>query len=79
MKCKTITLNLTPDQADELYFAAGLLYMEYDDDRDSVYNNSIRKYNNSIDDLRIIIKDAIHAHTNTPNDNNETETTPCNN
>lgn len=55
-----ITINITKDQADELYFATSLLYQEYDDERGLDYNNYIRKYNNSVDELRQILKEAIN-------------------
>lgn len=54
-----VTLKLTKDQADDLYFAAGLLYQEYDEGQSTDYNLYIRRYNNSVDEIRQILKDAI--------------------
>lgn len=51
-----ITLTLTNQQAEDLYFAASQLYMEYQDDMPADYNESIRRYNNTVDKLRETLK-----------------------
>ena len=53
-----ITLKLTNTQADDLYYAAGLLYQEYTNISPE-YDESIRLYNNTIDELRQTIKEQI--------------------
>lgn len=51
-----ITLELTDTQADEVLFATSMLYQEYVDLLGSSYNESIRRYNNTVDELRDSIK-----------------------
>lgn len=51
-----ITLELTDTQAEEVLFATSMLYQEYVDLLGSSYNESIRRYNNTVDELRDSIK-----------------------
>lgn len=71
---KTVTLHieLTPDQIDQLYFAAGLLYLDYEEHQSDEYNASIRKYNDGIDGIRDALKSAIELLKGM-------EKTPCKN
>lgn len=61
---KNITLSINLEQAEELRHAVSLLYMDYDEGASSAHNASISAYNNSIDELRQLIKNAINK-TNT--------------
>ena len=51
-----ITLQLTRTQCDDILHAVGQLYMEYDDNLGAQWNDSIKRYNDEIDALRITIK-----------------------
>lgn len=59
MKTVKLTIELTPDQIDQLYFAAGTLYLDYEEHQSDEYNASIRKYNDGIDGIRYALKSAI--------------------
>lgn len=54
-----ITLQLTNTQADEVLFATSLLYQDYFDEAGAAYNDRIRAYNNTVDELRQTIKEQI--------------------
>ena len=54
-----ITLKLTRKQAEEVLFATSQLYLEYIEDMPVDYNESIRRYNNTVDELRQTIKDQL--------------------
>lgn len=54
-----ITLTLTNTQADEVLFATSLLYQDYFDEAGAAYNDRIRAYNNTVDELRQTIKEQI--------------------
>ena len=54
-----ITLELTSAQADEVLFATSLLYQDYFDEAGAAYNDRIRAYNNTVDELRQTIKEQI--------------------
>lgn len=58
-KTVKLTIELTPDQIDQLYFAAGTLYLDYEEHQSDEYNASIRKYNDGIDGIRDALKSAI--------------------
>lgn len=53
-----IKLKLTRQQAEEVLFATSLLYQEYTN-ISSDYDESIRRYNNTVDELRQTIKDQL--------------------
>ena len=50
-----ITLELTNTQADEVLFATSLLYQEYTN-ISAEFDERIRQYNNTVDELRLTIK-----------------------
>lgn len=50
-----ITLTLTNEQAEEVLFATSLLYQEYTNIAPEL-DESIRRYNNTVDELRQTIK-----------------------
>lgn len=52
------TLDLTMDELDELISAESHMYLDYDDNRSKEYNDSIRKYNDSVDALLAKLKAA---------------------
>ena len=52
------TLDLTIDELDELIAAESHMYMDYDENRSEQYNESIRKYNDSVDSLLNKLKAA---------------------
>ena len=54
-----ITLTLTNTQADEVLFATSLLYQDYFNEAGAAYNDRIRDYNNTVDELRQTIKEQI--------------------
>lgn len=54
-----ITLKLTRTQADDILHAVGQLYMEYDEKLGAQWNDSIKRYNDEIDALRITIKEQL--------------------
>lgn len=58
-KTVKLTIELTPDQIDQLYFAAGTLYLDYEEHQSDEYNASIRKYNDGIDGIRYALKSAL--------------------
>jgi hypothetical protein len=53
-----ITLELTNSQAQEVLYATSLLYQEYTN-LSAEYDESIRRYNNTVDELRQTIKDQL--------------------
>ena len=53
-----IKLELTRQQAEDILFATSLLYQEYTN-ISADYDESIRRYNNTIDELRQTIKDQL--------------------
>lgn len=50
-----ITLELTNTQAEEVLFATSLLYEEYTN-ISAEFDERIRQYNNTVDELRLTIK-----------------------
>lgn len=54
-----IFLSLTRSQVEELLFATSQLYQDYVDELGAQYNESIRRYNNSVDELRQTIKSQL--------------------
>lgn len=50
-----ITLELTRTQADEILYATSLLYEEYTN-ISAEFDERIRQYNNTVDELRLTIK-----------------------
>ena len=59
-----ITLKLTNTQAQEVLFATSLLYQEYADIMGAEYNEAIRRYNNTVDELRQTIKEQLKEQEN---------------
>jgi len=53
-----IKLELTNQQAEDVLFATSLLYQEYTN-ISADYDESIRRYNNTVDELRQTIKDQL--------------------
>ncbi len=53
-----ITLELTNTQAQEVLYATSLLYQEYTN-ISAEYDEGIRRYNNTVDELRQTIKDQL--------------------
>ena len=53
-----VKLELTRQQADDVLFATSLLYQEYTN-ISAEYDESIRRYNNTVDELRQTIKDQL--------------------
>lgn len=60
-----ITIRLTRDEIEELLHATVSMYMEYDERlfKDNVlqnqYNEGVRKYNQTVDNIRDKLKDAL--------------------
>lgn len=54
-----VTLKLTRKQAEEVLFATSQLYLEYIEDMPADYNEAIRRYNNTVDELRESIKNQL--------------------
>lgn len=54
-----VKLELTSTQADEVLFATSLLYQDYFNEAGAAYNDRIRAYNNTVDELRQTIKEQI--------------------
>ena len=50
--------DITIDELDELIAAESHMYMDYDENRSEQYNESIRKYNDSVDSLLNKLKAA---------------------
>lgn len=46
-----VTLDLTQDELEELISAESHMYMDYDEERSQQYNESIRRYNDSVEAL----------------------------
>lgn len=44
-------LDLTIDELEELISAESHMYMDYDEDRSAQYNESIRRYNDTVEAL----------------------------
>ena len=53
-----ITLELTNSQVQEVLYATSLLYQEYTN-LSAEYDEGIRRYNNTVDELRQTIKDQL--------------------
>ena len=53
-----ITLELTKTQADDILYATSLLYEEYTN-ISAEFDEHIRQYNNTVDELRQTIKEQI--------------------
>lgn len=53
-----VYLTLTRQQAEDIYYATSLLYQEYTN-ISADYDESIRRYNNTVDELRQTIKEQI--------------------
>ena len=53
-----ITLELTNNQAQEVLYATSLLYQEYTN-LSAEYDEGIRRYNNTVDELRLTIKQQL--------------------
>lgn len=53
-----ITLELTNTQAQEVLYATSLLYQEYTN-LSAEYDEGIRRYNNTVDELRLSIKQQL--------------------
>lgn len=52
-------LDLTIDELDELIAAESHMYLDYDDNRSESYNDSIRRYNDTVDTLLNKLKTAL--------------------
>lgn len=53
-----VTLTLTNEQAEEVLYATSTLYQEYTNISPEL-DESIRQYNNTVDDLRQTIKEQL--------------------
>lgn len=58
-----IKLELTHQQAEDVLFATSLLYQEYTN-ISADYDESIRRYNNTVDELRQTIKRQLKEQDN---------------
>lgn len=58
-----IKLELTNQQAHDILFATSLLYQDYSN-ISAEYDEYIRRYNNTIDELRQTIKEQIKEQEN---------------
>ena len=54
-----ITLEVTKHQAEELLSATGMLYEQYVDLMGNDYNEAVERYNNTIDELRLTLKEQM--------------------
>lgn len=54
-----VTINLTEKQAEQLLRATEYLYLSYEYGADEYETSAIRRVNDGVDELRIIIKEAI--------------------
>lgn len=61
-----VKLELTNQQAEDVLFATSLLYQEYTN-ISAEYDESIRRYNNTVDELRQTIKDQLKEQGNHEN------------
>ena len=52
-------LDLTIDELDELIAAESHMYLDYDDNCSESYNDSIRRYNDTVDTLLNKLKTAL--------------------
>lgn len=63
------TIKLTGEQLEELLHMTSTAYMEYDErsfadpEVQRKYNESVTSYNNKIDEIRVILKDALENGT----------------
>ena len=55
-----VTIKVTKDQADEIYRALAYLYESYDFNEGEYHNEYVRKYNDSVDEIRTMVKEAIN-------------------
>ena len=53
------TLTLTQDELEELICAESHMYMDYDEERSNQYNESIRRYNDTVEVLLNKLKLAL--------------------
>ena len=53
------TLTLTQDELEELISAESHMYMDYDEERSAQYNESIRRYNDTVEALLNKMKFAL--------------------
>lgn len=66
---KEYTIKLTGEQLEELLHMTSVAYMEYDErsfadaEVQRKYNESVMSYNNKIDEIRKILKEAIKNGT----------------
>ena len=58
-----VKLQLTNKQAEDVLFATSLLYQEYTN-ISAEFDEHIRQYNNTIDELRQTIKDQLNEQDN---------------
>ncbi len=58
-----IKLELTHQQAEDVLYATSLLYQEYTN-ISAEYDESIRRYNDTVDELRQTIKDQLKEQDN---------------
>ena len=58
-----IKLELTNQQAEDVLYATSLLYQEYTN-ISADYDESIRRYNNTVDELRLTIKQQLKEQEN---------------
>lgn len=58
-----IKLELTHQQAEDVLFATSLLYHEYTN-ISADYDEAIRRYNNTVDELRQTIKEQLKEQEN---------------
>ena len=59
-----VTLTLTNEQAEEVLFATSTLYQEYTNTSPEL-DESIRRYNNKVDELRLTIKKQLKEQEQT--------------
>lgn len=59
-----VTLTLTNEQAEEVLFATSMLYQEYTNIAPEL-DESIRRYNNTVDELRQTIKKQLKEQEQT--------------
>lgn len=54
-----IVLDLTTEELEELIFAEGKMYMDYDESRSADFNASIKRYNDNVEQLIAKMKEAL--------------------
>ena len=64
-------LTLTQDELEELICAESTMYMDYDETRSDAYNDSIRRYNDTVEALLNKMKLALQQAKE--RDNNDKE------